>query len=116
MRDETQPDVRGVGVRVGGHQPAVDGGHDVRILVAQEQVLQLAALEHRGRVAEGLPVRLVAPGVEDHPLAVVDDHVVVRLHRLAEVLLLQHHVTVVALLEKKGDRHGRLLTEPWRCP
>jgi hypothetical protein len=30
-----------VGLGVGGHQPAVGGGDDVRVLVRQEQVAQL---------------------------------------------------------------------------
>lgn len=116
VRDEPEPDVGGVGVGVGGHEPAVDGGDDVRVLVAEEEVLELAALEDRGGIAEGLAVGLVAAGVEDDALAFVDDDVVVRLDGLAEILLVEEDVAVGTLFKKDRVGHGSSLTGSWRFP
>jgi hypothetical protein len=48
VRDEADPQLRRVGLGVGGHQPAVDGGDDVGVLVRQEQVAQLGVRAELG--------------------------------------------------------------------
>ncbi len=100
MRHEAQPqrgDVRG---GVGGHQPAIDRGDDVRVLVREEQVAQPAAAQGREGLRQNLGIDLVPAGIEQHGLAVMHDEVLVRLHRATGTAgILKQNVTVGAVVE-----------------
>ena len=108
--DEAQPQLGGVGVGVGGHQPAVDGGDDVRVLVRQEQVAQLGVrAEQAERLRQHAVVDLVATRIEQHRVGAVDDQVLVGLHREATREVLEQHVLVVAGVEQVDRGHDVLL-------
>ena len=66
MRDESLPYRRCVRHGVSRHQPSVRRRHDVGILMGEEDVLELRALQHRGRVGEHPRVDLVSARIEDH--------------------------------------------------
>jgi hypothetical protein len=108
VRHEAQPQLRDVGVGIGRHQPAVDGGNNVGILMRQEDVFQIAAAQHRERRRQHLAVDLVAAGIKQHAGAAMGDDVLVRLNgEAAQPEIFQENVLVCPVVEKNSIRHCR---------
>ena len=66
MRHKAHPQRGDIGCGVGGHQPAIDGGDDVRVLVREEQVAQLGVAEGREGLHQNLAIDLVPARIEQH--------------------------------------------------
>ena len=104
---EADPELRAPRVGVRGHQPAVHRCDDVRVLMGQEDVTELAPGQERGRRAERLVVDLVSAGIEDHALAAVHDEMLVRLHCEAVPVVLEQDVAMTPLVVDHGLGHQK---------